>query len=69
MLNIAEGSGRWTTPDKNRFFVFARASVFECVAIMDLLNELNRINDRQFNSYYHELEELSKILYSIIKKG
>ena len=33
MLNIAEGSGRFTKPDKRNFYIIARGSVFECVAI------------------------------------
>ena len=30
MLNIAEGSGRFTKPDKRNFYAIARGSVFEC---------------------------------------
>ena len=33
MLNIAEGTGRFTKPDKRNFYVIARGSAFECVAI------------------------------------
>jgi len=35
MLNIAEGSGRFTARDKKNFYVISRGSVFECVAILD----------------------------------
>ena len=68
MLNIAEGSGRYTKPDKRRFYVISRGSVFECAAIFDYLNELNYLDKEQFTSFYNELEVLSRILYSLIYK-
>jgi len=36
-LNIAEGSGRLAPADKARFYVIARGSTTECVAILDLV--------------------------------
>lgn len=36
-LNIAEGAGRRSRPDKNRFYGIARGSTNECAAIIDLL--------------------------------
>ena len=68
MLNIAEGSGRYTKPDKRRFYVISRGSVFECVAIIDYLHDLNYLNKEQFIYIYNDLEELSRILYSLINK-
>ena len=35
MLNIAEGTSRFSIKDRNNFFVVARGSAFECVAIME----------------------------------
>jgi four helix bundle protein len=32
VLNIAEGSGRFSKSDRKNFFIIARSSVFECVA-------------------------------------
>ena len=34
-LNIAEGSGKQTDSEKKRFYHIARASAFECAAILD----------------------------------
>ena len=34
-LNIAEGSGRFSKPDRRNFFIISRGSVFECVAIFN----------------------------------
>ena len=49
-LNIAEGNGKQSLRDKNRFFEIARGSALECAAIHDILKsfdvidpELNRI--------------------------
>ena len=36
-LNIAEGNGKATDPDRRRFFEIARASALECAAIQDVL--------------------------------
>ncbi|MEX1001360.1 MAG: four helix bundle protein [Crocinitomicaceae bacterium] len=45
MLNIAEGSGRFTKPDKRNFYVISRGSVFECVSIFDYLKDMGSINE------------------------
>jgi four helix bundle protein len=68
MLNIAEGSGRFTKPDKRNFYVISRGSVFECVAIFDFLKDLNLISNNDFDKFYAELEELSKMLFALIKQ-
>lgn len=67
MLNIAEGSGRFTNPDKRNFYVIARGSAFECVAIFDYLKDLKTIDEVGFQQFYVTLEEISKMLYSLIK--
>ena len=36
-LNIAEGNGKATEPDRRRFFEIARGSALECAAIQDVL--------------------------------
>ena len=67
MLNIAEGSGRFTKPDKRHYYVIARGSVFECVAIFDYLKDMGLISDTIFKDYYSFLEEISKMLFAMIK--
>lgn len=36
-LNIAEGNGKFSEADRNRFFGIARGSALECAAIQDVL--------------------------------
>ena len=38
-LNIAEGSGKFSKADRKNYFITARASVFECIAVLDILSD------------------------------
>jgi four helix bundle protein len=67
VLNIAEGSGRFTKPDRKNFFTISRSSVFEVVAIYDVLKDESLISNEDFKGLYMLAEELSKILLSMIK--
>ncbi len=67
LLNIAEGSGRFTNADKRNFYIIARGSVFECVAIFDYLEDLKVIDNETYSKYYFLLEEISKMLFALIK--
>jgi four helix bundle protein len=67
MLNIAEGCSRYSKPDRRNFYVIARGSVFECVAIFDFLKEENLIAETFYKDRYNKAEELSKMMYALIK--
>ena len=66
-LNIAEGSGRFSNPDRRKFFIISRSSVFECVAILDILHDSNHIETTICKEMLQYADELSRILYSMIK--
>jgi four helix bundle protein len=68
MLNIAEGSSRFSTRDRRNFMVISRGSVFECVAILEYLNEMEKINKDKFEIYLATLDEISRMLFSLIRK-
>jgi len=67
VLNLAEGSGRFSKADRRNFFVIARSSVFECVAILDVLKGEGLINKSAFDQFYIQAEELSKMIFAMIK--
>jgi four helix bundle protein len=66
-LNIAEGSGKFTNPDRKNFFIIARASLFESVAILDIMCLEGKITSDEFKSIESSGEEISKMLYRMIK--
>ena len=68
MLNIVEGASRYSNKDRRNFLVISSGSVFECAAILEYLKEVNAITPEFFQYYYCRLEELSKMLFSLIRK-
>lgn len=67
VLNIAEGSGRFSKADRRNFYVIARSSIFECVAIFDVLKDEKELNEITFHKFYNDAEEISKMLFAMIK--
>jgi four helix bundle protein len=67
VLNIAEGSGRNSPADRRNFFTISRASVFECVAILDLLHRENLIDAATHQRQLELAAELSKMLFVMIR--
>ena len=67
VLNLAEGSGRFTHPDRRNFYIISRSSIFECVAILDVLKDESVIEENKFRGFYGQAEELSKMLFAMIR--
>lgn len=67
-LNLAEGSGRFNKNEKSQFYKIARASVFECVAIIDIIREIKYINTNESNELLQKLDEISRMLKGLISK-
>ena len=66
-LNIAEGNGRWHKAEKKRFYWVTRGSVFECVAIVQVMARMGLLRDDVVTEYYEQLSELSKMLTALIR--
>lgn len=46
-LNIAEGSGKPSLPDRARYYASARGSALECGALLDVCALMNHVDDEQ----------------------
>ncbi len=66
-LNIAEGNGRWYAKEKLQFLRIARGSIFETVAIIQILKEGHHITEQRYGVLYAELETQVKMLASLAK--
>jgi four helix bundle protein len=66
VINIAEGSGKFSRADKRNFYFIARGSVYECVSLLEIIFEENKIPKDIFDNYYSNFEEISKMLLGLI---
>ena len=67
VLNIAEGSGKFSKADRARFFRTARGSVYECVAVLDSYRRNTVIDENVYSHLYNRYEEVSKMLLGLIR--
>ncbi len=62
MLNIAEGSGRGTDKELNRFFDISIGSVNETVSALDGLVGVGEMTEEQFTVLFTKLKSVSRQL-------
>ncbi len=62
--NIAEGCGRNTNPDLNRFLDISNGSAFELETLMILSSDLDFITDEEFLRIDSQIQEIQKMIYS-----
>lgn len=68
ILNIAEGSAKKSDIEFARFLEISIGSINEVVACIDIMKELKKINDKEYNKLIQASEELAKQLGGFIKK-
>lgn len=67
ILNIAEWAGKYSKADKKNYYLTARWSAHECVAIIRILKAEWVINETTYKEIYNRFEEISKMLSGLIK--
>ena len=67
VLNIAEGSGKYSLKDRKNYFTIARGSLFECVAVIDVLHDQGKISTETYKINLGLADEISRMLYTMIK--
>ncbi|MFI5205019.1 MAG: four helix bundle protein [Flavobacteriales bacterium] len=66
-LNLVEGVGRIPKADKKHYVTIARGYVFECVALLHILADLNPQQADAIGEFYNRYESLSKMLLGMIR--
>lgn len=64
-LNISEGSARNTNKQFNNFLNIAIGSTTEVKVCLEISLDLKYINQEEFNKIFPQVEEVSKMLYSL----
>jgi len=67
LLNISEGTGRMTKPDKRRFYVMARSSLNEVISILQVMLDLQILDKETYDDIYWRGEKISKMLLGMIR--
>ena len=67
MLNIAEGSAKFSNKDRRNFYVTARGSTFECASLAAFLKDENEISTDIFEEVSKTYDSLSRMLFTMIK--
>ena len=61
-LNIAEGSGKTSGPDRRRFYAIARGSAMECGAVIDACQALSVIESSFADDANEQLGSIVRML-------
>lgn len=67
-LNIAEGNGKQSLKDKNRFFEIARGSALDCASIHDVLGVCDAMDDQSNRQGKSELKRIVSMLTRLIQR-
>ena len=65
-MNIAEGKGRHSKKEFRHFLYIARGSLYETIALLQILLRLQWIDIESYQSIYCDAEEISKMIAGLI---
>ena len=69
VLNIPEGNGRFTAPDRCKFFDIARGSGLECAGCLDLIFIKNVLSDAELHRGKSLLKDIVSLLVGLIRSN
>ena len=67
LLNVVEGWGRYNKGEKTQFYRVSRASLLECIAIIDISKGEEYITKEEYNELIDNCSNLSRRLNGLIK--
>jgi len=65
-MNIAEGKGRYSKKEFRHYLYIARGSLYETIALLQILLKLQWIDPKSYQKIYADAEEISKMLSGLI---
>lgn len=65
-LNLAEGNGRWTAPERKQFFRIARGSCLELLPLLSFLRKAGILDEQEKEALYKQIEEISRMINGLI---
>ena len=65
-INLAEGNGRFTKPDRRNFFTIARGSAQECVPLLEIAARRGFIAAPDHAQMKSNLEEIARMISGLI---
>ena len=68
-LNIAEGLGRPSRPDRDRFFKIAIGSIYETGACLEVGFKLGFLPDLRFRKLWNDCDRLTRMLGKLIRSS
>jgi len=65
-LNISEGKGRYSKKEFKQFLYIARGSLYETVAMLQILKKKKWLDGKPYQKLYVQAEEINKMLSGLI---
>ena len=65
--NLAEGSGRYSSGERRQFYRIARASIFECVALLEVAKNERYLNADDWRETYDQCLRVSQMVSGLIR--
>ena len=67
VLNLVEGTCKMTNTDKKDLLTLSRGNIFQCVAILQQVFDLNLIPADKYEELYGKYEQASKMLLGMYR--